>query len=179
MRCPIEVGNEAETMVAFATGRLNPAEREAFELHMAGCAECRRLAEAQKSVWSTLDLWKVPAVAEDFDSRLRARIVAEERRPWWQRQWDSVTHPGAWFSWKPALPVAAACAALFVVFLLHAPVHNAAQRNNAGAAPAAVVRIEDAQNVDVDQVERALDDMDMLNQLDTPAPSPSGARAGS
>jgi anti-sigma factor RsiW len=169
MRCPIDAGNEAEMLVALATGRLTPAEQEAFELHMAGCAACRQLADAQKSVWSALDLWKVPSVSEDFDRRLHARIVAEERRPWRKRQW-------AWFSWKPALPVAAACAALFAVFLLQSPVPS----NNApAAAPVVVQTQEDAQKVDVEQVERALDDIDMLKQLDTPASSPHRSPAGS
>ena len=134
MRCPIELGNEAETMVAFATGRLTPAEQEAFELHMAECAECRRLADAQKSVWSALDLWKAPSVSEDFDHGLHARIAEEERRGWWSRRRDRLSHAGWWFSWKPALPVAAACAALFGVLLLHNPV------SSAPAAPPAVMQ---------------------------------------
>jgi anti-sigma factor RsiW len=174
MRCPIEVGNEAETMVAFATGRLTPAEQGAFELHMAECAECRRLADAQKSVWSALDAWRVPSVSEDFDHRLQARIAADERRPWWQRQWDSLSHPGLWFSWKPVLPVAAACVLLLGVFLLHNPIAV----NGVPANPPAAVQTHDAQKVDVDQVERALDDIDMLNQLDVPASVPH-APAGS
>jgi anti-sigma factor RsiW len=166
MRCPIEVGNEAEILLAFAAGRLTPAQREAFELHMSECAECRRLADAQKSVWGALDAWNAPAVSEDFDQRLHARIVAEGRRQRWKREW---------FSWKPALPVAAACAALFAVFLLQNPVWH----SNTAATPPAAIQTQDAQNVDVDQVERALDDMDMLNQLDTPVSSPHGSPAGS
>ena len=155
-------------MVAFATGALTPVEQEALELHMAGCAGCRELADAQKTVWSALDGWAVPAVSEDFDRRLQARIVAEERRRWWRLpRWE--------FSWKPVLPVTAACAALLAVFVLHDPLPP----NNTPAAPPAVVQTQDAQKVDVDQVERALDDMDMLNQLNAPVPSPNGSRAGS
>ena len=174
MRCPIEVGNEAETILAFATGRLTPGEQEAFQLHMAECAECRGLADAQMSVWSALDAWKVPSVSEDFDQKLHVRVAGDARRPWWQRQWDNISHAGVWFSWKPVLPVAAACAVLVGVFLLRNPVTP----NGAPVAPAAVVQTQDAQRVDVDQVERALDDMDMLNQLDAPvtaAHAPAGS----
>ncbi|MGA2183953.1 MAG: zf-HC2 domain-containing protein [Bryobacteraceae bacterium] len=157
MRCPIEVGNGAEILVALAAGRLTPEEQKVFELHLAECAECRRLADAQRSVWSVLDAWKSPAVSEDFDSSLFARIAAEEQRPWWRRRWG--------FSWRPMLPVGAACLALVGVFLLH----NPWPQTVVPAAPTTVIRTqEDAQKVDVDQVERALDDMDMLKQLDTP-----------
>jgi anti-sigma factor RsiW len=167
MRCPIEAGNDAEMLVALAAGRLTTAEQEAFELHMAGCAECRRRAEAQRSVWGALDAWTPPDVTAGFDSRLFARIAAEERLPWWRRGWS--------LSWKPMLPVGAACVALMGVFLIHDPWSPA----GAPAVPAAIVQTqEDAQKVDVDQVERTLDDMDMLNQLDTPA-SPPRAPAGS
>ena len=166
MRCPIEAGNDAEILLALAAGRLTPADREAFELHMAECAECRRLADAQQSVWGALDAWKPPTVSEDFDRRLLARISADARRPWWRPEW---------FSWKPALPVAAGCAVLLCVFLLHEPAFPGSE----GAVPAPVVQTQDAQKVDVDQVERALDDMDMLNQLDPPASPPHSAPAGS
>jgi hypothetical protein len=42
-----------------------------------------------------------------------------------------------------------------------------------------VIQTQDAQKVDVDQVERALDDIDMLNQLDAPVTVPRGSPAGS
>jgi anti-sigma-K factor RskA len=160
-------------MVALTAGALTPAEQETLERHIAECAECRRLADEQKVVWSALGAWTVPAVSEDFDQRLHARIAVEARRPWWKREWDSLSH--ARFSWKPVLPVAAACVALFGVFLAHNPV----SLGTSPTAPAAVIRMQDAQKVDVDQVERALDDIDMLNQLDAPVTVPHGSSAGS
>ena len=167
MRCPIEVGNEAEALVAYTTGAMTPAEQEAFELHTAECAECRELTGAQKSVWGALDLWKAPAVSADFDARLRARVAEEARLPWWKR---------LEFSWKPAIPVGVACAVLAGAFLLHVPaMHPAAP----AAAPAAVQSQQDAQKMDVDEVERALDDMDMLKQLDAPAAATARSPQGS
>jgi hypothetical protein len=160
-------------MVALAAGTLTPAEQETLERHIDECAGCRRLADEQKAVWSALDVWTVPMVSEDFDQRLHARIAVAELRPWWKRQWDSLSH--ARFSWKPVLPVAAACVALFGVFLVHNPVSLGTSRT----APTTVIQTQDAQKVDVDQVERALDDIDMLNQLDAPATAPHSAPAGS
>jgi len=180
MRCPIKVGNEAEVLVAYTTGTMTPAEQEAFELHMAECAGCRELAGAQKSVWGALDLWKLPPVSDEFDRKLHARIAEEARLPWWKRQWSTLSHLGFWFSWKPAIPVGVACAALVGAFVLHGPAMHPAMHNVApGAAPAAVRSQQDAQKMDVDEVERALDDMDMLKQLDAPASAPARAPQGS
>ena len=165
MRCPIEAGNDAEMLVALAAGRLSAADQEAFELHMAECAECRRLADAQKSVWSSLEAWKTPAVSQNFDQKLMARIAADGHRRSWRPEW---------LSWRPTLPVAAGCAALCCVFLLHEPL----SLTGVPAATPAVIQTQDAQKVDVDQVERALDDIDMLNQLDPPASPPHGTPAG-
>ncbi|MGD0619975.1 MAG: zf-HC2 domain-containing protein [Bryobacteraceae bacterium] len=173
MRCPIEAGNEKTLMVALAAGTLTPAEQETLERHIDECAGCRRLADEQKAVWSALDVWTVPMVSEDFDQRLHARIAVEARRSWWKRQWDSLSH--ARFSWKPVLPVAAACVALFGVFLVRNPVSLGTSQK----APTTVIQTQDAQKVDVDQVERALDDIDMLNQLDAPATAPHSSPAGS
>lgn len=173
MRCPIEAGNEKTLMVALAAGTLTPAEQETLERHIDECAGCRRLADEQKAVWSALDAWTVPTVSENFDQRLHARIAVEARRPWWKCEWDSLSHGR--FSWKPVLPVAAACVALFGVFLVHNPVSLGTSRT----APAAVIQTQDAQKVDVDQVERALDDIDMLNQLDAPVTAPHSSPAGS
>ena len=160
MRCPIEAGNSAEMMLALTAGRLTAAEQEQFEAHMAGCSECRRLAEAQRSVSGALDAWAAPSISEDFDARLMARIGSAERRQWWRPQWH--------IAWQRALPVAAACLLLIGVVLMRSPWP-------AQAPPAAVQTQQDAQNVDVDQVERALDDLDMLNQLDAQASPPSGS----
>jgi len=165
MHCPTTTGNEAEVLVAYTSGTMTPAEQEAFELHMAGCAGCRQLAAAQKTVWSALDAWTLPPVSDEFDRSLHARIAEEARLPWWKRQWGGFS-----FSWKPAIPVAVACAALAGAFLLHVPAID--------NAPATLPAVQ-TQKIDADQVERALDDMDMLNQLDAPAPAPARTPEGS
>jgi len=167
MLCPIKLGNEAEVLVAWTTGAMTPAEQEAFEQHMAECSACREAAGVQKAVCSALDAWKAPDVSADFDARLRTRIAAHDRLPWWRR---------LEFSWKPAIPVGVACAALAGAFLLHIP---ATQHAMPGATSPAIQSQQDAQRMDVDEVERALDDMDMLKQLDGPAPAPARAPEGS
>ncbi len=168
MNCPIQDGKEAEMIIAWTAGTLASDEQSAFERHLADCADCRALAEAQQAAWTALDEWPAPAVSEDFDQKLYARIAAQEQLPWWKRQWNALLHPAAGFSWKPALPVSLACVALCAAFLIHDSVGTAVQPP---AAPAVVQTEQDAQKVDINQVEHALDDMDMLSQL--------GAGAGS
>ncbi len=48
------------------------------------CAECRRLVEAQRTVFSALDQWAAPEVSADFDKKLYARIAAD-KPSFWQR----------------------------------------------------------------------------------------------
>jgi negative regulator of sigma E activity len=85
-------------------------------------------------------------VSSNFDARLYQRIAEEQHSPWWQRLFR------ADWSWRPAMPVAAACAVLVVAFLV----------KNSGSS---VTPQQQAQpQLQIEQVERALDDMDMLKQ---------------
>ena len=141
----------------------------ALQQHLRECAECRAAAEAQQTVWSALDEWPAPPVSGDFDRRLMARIAAEHSEPWWQRPWAAAAGAMHALSWKGSLTLAGACTVLLAVLLLRGPLADR------GAVPAA------QKSVDIDQVESALDDVDMLNQLGVavPAQQPAQPRSGS
>ena len=147
MDCPQKNGKGAELIIAYGARTLDPATEAAFEQHLESCASCREVAAAQKAVWSALDVWTPVQVSPNFDERLYQRIVAEEQGSWWQRLLQ------ANWSWRPAMPVAAACAALIAAFLLKTP------------APPPVEETQTPHKVQIEQVESALDDMDMLKQL--------------
>jgi hypothetical protein len=83
--------------------------------------------------------------------------VARAGQSGWWREWF-----GSW-SWRPLIPVAAACTVLLFAFLLKEEDHAIAP--GPGQPP---VRIEQ-------QVEHALDDMDMLKQIGVDV---SGAKPG-
>jgi len=151
--CPIEDGSGAELILAYVAGTLDPEREAAFEQHMRNCQNCRELAAGQRDVWSALDHWTPVPVSQDFDEKLFRRIAAEERSTWWQRIWR------ANWSWRPALPVAAACAVLAAFVLLKTP----------DSAPAASVPAQP--QVQIDQVEHALDDIDMLKTLGVEVPA--------
>jgi anti-sigma factor RsiW len=139
--------NNPDWIVAYSAGTLDAPSQAALELHLLECPECRHLAESQKAVWSALDHWPAAPVSPDFDQKLYARIAQQEQESWWQRMshWN--------WSWRPAMPVAAACAALIAAFLLKPPV------------PIPVNPAHAPQKIQMEQVESALDDMDMLKQI--------------
>ena len=145
--CPLENGNGAELIVAYGAQKLVPEAEAAFVRHMASCSKCREMAAAQQAVWSALDTWVPEPVSSNFDEQLYQRIVAEERGTWWQRLLQ------ANWSWRPAMPVAAACAVMVAAFLIQRPASPPAPQSQSQPQ----VRIE--------QVERALDDIEMLKQL--------------
>lgn len=139
--------NNPDWIVAYGAGTLDAPTQAALELHLLECPECRQLADSQKAVWTALDHWPAASVSPDFDQKLYARIARQEQEHWWQRlsHWN--------WSWRPAMPVAAACAALIAAFLLKPP------------APIPVKEAHAPQKIQMEQVERALDDIDMLKQI--------------
>jgi anti-sigma factor RsiW len=156
MICPKELGKEgAEILVDYCAQTLDPARAVEFERHMEACGDCRRLVQAQSDVWETLDQWTPEPVSPDFDARLYARIAQERSAPGWRQWWWRISRPLVPFRvWKPAVSLAAACAVLAVAFVVHVP--------GTGGGASQVV----PEKVDIEQVEKTLDDLDIL----TPVP---------
>ena len=146
-RCPLENEKAAELILAYGAQTLDPDQSAAFDRHMLLCTSCREAAAAQRGVWSALDAWQPDPISSNFDENLYRRILTEERRPWWQRLFR------ANWSLRPAMPVAAACGVLMAVFLLRSP-------DPVPAPPSST-----QPKVRIEQVERALDDIDMLEKL--------------
>ena len=154
MQCPRENGSSAELLIAYAAGALEASAQIEFERHMAVCDGCRNLAAEQKAVWDALDDWRPAPVSADFNQKLYERISQEAAIRWWERPF----HLDFLWAFRPAVPVAAACAAVMAVFLIMQPLTT-----HPTPAPA-------EQKVSIEQVERALDDMDMLKQMSLTAP---------
>jgi hypothetical protein len=147
MECPAQNGEGGELIVGYAARTLDPKTEAAFEQHVQVCAKCREAVRAQQSVWTALDEWRPEPVSADFDQKLFRRIAEEEQSNWWRR-----FVPAAW-SWREALPVAAACSVLIAASLLKIPVAS-------GPAESSL-----QPKLQIEQVEHALDDMDLLNQV--------------
>ena len=95
-------------LVEYLDGRAQPAERQAVERHLSGCAACRSRAQEFRAVWSALDDLPQISPSPTFDASLRARIAAEPpRRSFWGR-------PAA-AGWLPSPRLAFALTALVVM----------------------------------------------------------------
>lgn len=161
--CPLLDRENSPVLLDYVSRRLEPEAVERLERHMAQCPACAEFAAAQQAVWRALDSWEAMEPSPSFDRDLFARIDDEESRGWMERVFGRLPH-AVGFAWRPALPLAAACL-LLVAGVLMQP--------GSGVDPAAPVR---AEAVDIEQVERTLEDMDMLLQL-TPAAEVAGQRA--
>src|SRR5208282_5332314 len=116
---------------------------------LAGCAACRSMAADQTAVWKALDAWEVPAVSSDFDRRLYRQIEQGVRFSWRER----LSRTFGAMPLRQALPLPASAGLLLIAGLLlqhPGPSARVARRGE-------IVR--------ANQVERTLDDLDLLRQF--------------
>lgn len=144
-RCPLRSEEHASLLLDYCARKLEEDRRRTLERHMAICPECARFREGQEALWTALDDWESSPVSRRFDDSLEDRIAEADRDPLWMRA-------GAWFtqvSWAPAVPALAAAALwLFLFQPLPSP-----------------ETVPPPSSLEPDQVERVLEDLDMLRQL--------------
>ena len=150
VECPLDSRYSADLIIAYCAGKLAFEVQNALEQHLRLCAKCRATTEGQKDVWGALDSWTPVSVPANFNEAVYRRIAAEASKP--------CRLFGANRSWAPALPMAAACIALITIFLLRTPPPGKDSPPPRLSLP------------EIEQVERALDDMDMLKQLSVTMP---------
>lgn len=141
----MQSGENAALLLDYCARKLDPARSAALEAHIEICPSCRQFRDAQRLVWDSLDSWEVSDSGWDFNRRLRQRLEEEDAAPQWLdnlRAW----HSG--ISWKPAIPLAAALALWLAVF----PPYS--QNNTSSPNPP-----------QGEQLERVLEDVEMLRQL--------------
>jgi hypothetical protein len=147
MGCWLDKSVAEELIVSYAARTLSADAQVDFERHLEACSSCRELAEQQRAVWSLLEEWHPLPVSTDFDQKVAHHVANAGRHGWWRGYF------GSW-SWRPLIPIAAACTVLLFAFLLKEDDHGN------GPAPANQLPVQIEQ-----QVEHALDDMDMLKQI--------------
>ncbi|MCC6395229.1 MAG: hypothetical protein IT167_31860 [Bryobacterales bacterium] len=163
-QCPLLSGEEnAGLLLDYCNRKLVPELASVFERHMEHCPACRAFAVSQMAVWSALDGFEAMPVSEDFDQRLFARLEAEQRAPWWSRLWSrlAVSTPGIW---RPAIPVAAVL--LLAAGLWIRPFSSSSSSTDPSAA-------KNPDRVDAEQVEKTLEDMEMIRQFTVADPANS------
>ena len=160
VRCPLQSGDEGAALLSYVDGRLDAGSTELLERHLAMCPDCAGVVEAQRTVWRALDQWEPLAVSADFDERVMARIAADKPADsWWRRLFTAGEGGSSSAWWKPAMPVAVACAVLLAVAVWRdggTPVSPVSE------VPRVAVTMDSAE---VEQVEDALTDLEMLRQL--------------
>ena len=152
MNCPIRNEESAGLLLAYTARRLDAGKAAMLERHMELCAQCAEFRSGQEFIWQALDAWEPATVTPDFNRRLYQRIEAESAAPWYRRL-SSATLMG----WKPAIPIAAACMVVVAGLVWDRPVAN--------TPPATSPAIHSA--AEAEQVEDALDDLQLLRQLDS------------
>ena len=156
MKCPMESYENAELLLAYCARRLDPETQAVLERHLGACPECREFQKAQSAMWEALDAWEAMPVSSDFDRRLYRRIEEEEARAsWWSRLMRPFRPMFVPMSMSRSVPVAAAaCLLILAGVILERPVSV--------VPPDVDARLESLQP---DQVERTLDEMEMLRQF--------------
>jgi anti-sigma factor RsiW len=150
MNCPIQ-SRDSERLVAYAAGTLDPETARELEQHLAGCADCRSMAAEQTALWRALDVWEAPPVSPDFDERLYRRIDQGVRLSWRERLARAFDR----MPLRQVLPLTASAGLLLVAGLL---------LQHPGSIATIAPRGE---IVRANQVERTLDDLDLLRQFGT------------
>ncbi len=157
MKCPSNAWEEAD-LLAFSENKLEAPQAVRLHEHLQSCAVCRTVVEQQKAVWEALDAWEAPAIAADFDRRLYGAMEQDAGR--WNRWLES----SRLLLVRQGLPIAAAACLIVVAGVVaHRPADST-------MAPSAA-RIE---NLQPEQVEHALDDVQMLGDFTRAARSDTG-----
>lgn len=153
MQCTRVSEEQGILLMDYSAGRLEGRALSQIEAHLEGCPACRDFAMAQGRVWSALDVLPGMTASAKFDESLQARLTAMEAEAggWKERLRRAL-------AWRPALPIAATAAAAAVFFT-----YGDSGKSNDPRTP--IDPQANMQMVDAEQVERALDDLEMLNEL--------------
>ncbi len=150
MDCPIKTQENREWLLDYSAGRLDHQHAVMVERHVEGCPDCARFVAEQRVVWEALGEWEPREISPDFNRRLYQRIDQAKPASWL----DRLARPFQPL-WRPLVPLAAACLLIVAGVALHTP--TATLHPNAEQAH--------VESVEPEQVERTLDDLQMLREL--------------
>jgi anti-sigma factor RsiW len=152
MNCPLESEENSALLLAYSSGRLDAESAVQVLRHLDTCPACQSFVQSQAAVWESLDDWHAAPVSADFDRRLHERI---ERQMAW---WDRLLRPVRPLLSVRGLPIAAAAGVLIMAgVLLERPT---------AVLPPAIPQSAQAETLQPDQVQHAVNELEMLNQFD-------------
>ena len=146
----MESGGNAGLLLDYAAGKLKTDTRAQMQQHIETCPACREFTVAQQTVWQTLDKWEPAEVSLDFDRRLYARI--EQDVSWWTRLMRPLNP-----LFRHSVPIGAVAGVIIMAgLLLYRP---------SAMPPAPAPQSAQVEALQPEQVEHALDDMEMLAEF--------------
>ena len=155
MNCPLQTRENAQLLLDYCTRRLEPESVAILERHVAVCDACREFARSQRAVWQALDAWEAAPVSPDFDRRLYRRIEAQVS--WWSLLFRPFRPRfGTVKLWRNLPATAMACLLVVAGVILERPAISPVP------APQDMAQVD---SVQPEQVEHALDAMEMLNEF--------------
>ncbi|HVW09423.1 MAG TPA: hypothetical protein VHC90_12615 [Bryobacteraceae bacterium] len=150
--CPSE-----DVLLDYIAGSLSTARIAEFERHAKECSRCEAMTLAQATVWRSLDEWKPEPVSAGFNRELWRRIDAEAVPPSWSSRFSEVFRL---HFWKQAVPLAGVLALVVTGYLMD----HRGQTPVTKPGVAVVVTATEG-----DSLERTLDDLQLLEAVDTTA----------
>ena len=121
--------------------------------HLADCPSCAEAFARQSELWKILDAWDMPPVSSGSNRSLYAKIDAAAAAPWYER-WASAIKPV--FA-QPSFAIGMAAVVIVGGFFFD----HSAPSVKPVANPAVQVSTTEAE-----QVEKTLEDLEMLHQFD-------------
>ena len=178
MMCPMQSQENAEVLLDYCARALPADTLARLDAHVAICSSCRQELSAQQQLWSALDEFDAGElrISADFDRRLYARIDAERQDSLWVRGWRSIFASGQPGAWRPSFSMALAGVAVMALLLVRMPNPFAADPAPGASAsitasatekttPEAVVKTATVDSKDVERLDSALEDLEMLHVL--------------
>jgi anti-sigma factor RsiW len=157
--CPTE-----DMLLDYVAGRLNRAQASLFEAHAEHCARCAAMRMSHAAVWQSLDEWKPAPVSAGFNRELWRRIDEDARQSSWTRELAAALQ---FNFWKRLTPLAVAMAVIITAFVFDHPGKQAGT-DQTNSPSSIVVTASEA-----DQLDRALDDSQLLHEVDTATAAPA------
>jgi hypothetical protein len=157
----------AEILTDYCAGAVDVDLAADIDAHIKHCSECRAMVDAQCAVWEMLDAWTPVEVSRDFDARLYARIASEQAEPAWRRWWSRMLQPAAPYTWwKPMASLAVAGAIVSMALIVRQPEKPALVQQKStmvqSAATSTAKTAAGPEEIDLQQVQQALDDLDIV-----------------
>ena len=149
MNCPLRNEDELDTLLDFASGRLDASHAAQLSRHAQTCNDCSDFLNGQGQVWGVLDEFSAPALTVNFTPGVWQKIDAAAASETWLTRFRQALKDGIW---RPALALAVATAFIATGFVYD---HRASEMT---------VSVAEA-----DQMQHTLEDLQLLQSLNTSA----------